>query len=117
VNHPFLERTKTDVVRLRQMIERYRQGSQAVLEEVEQLAHSIHGAGAMLWFLFCESARAGGVIERLAERALANFAARNSAAELAVLQQLRDCAEHLASEVEAAAHTVPSSSGMFAGLG
>jgi chemotaxis protein histidine kinase CheA len=114
VNHPFLERTKTDVVRLRQMIESLRQGSQAVLEEVEQLAHSIHGAGAMCGFL--QVSAAGGAIERLAERALVNAPARNSAAELAVLQQLHDCTEHLASEVEAAAHCAPSGAGMFAGL-
>jgi chemotaxis protein histidine kinase CheA len=114
VNHPFLERTKSDIVRLRQMIERFRQGGQAVLEEVEQLAHSIHGAGAMCGFL--QVSAAGGVIERLAERALANSPARNSAAELAVLQRLDDCTEHLASEVEAAAHSAPSGAGMFAGL-
>jgi chemotaxis protein histidine kinase CheA len=114
MSHPFLERTKTDIVRLRQMIERFRQGGQAVLEEVEQLAHSIHGAGAMCGFL--EVSAAGGVIERLAERALVNAPSRNSAAELAVLQQLHDCTEHLASEVEAAAHCAPSGAGMFAGL-
>jgi len=115
VNHPFLERTKTDIVRLRQMIESFRQGGHAVLEEVEQLAHSIHGAGAMCGFL--QVSAAGGVIERLVERAMANALTGNPAAELVVLQQLHDCTDRLASEVEAAAHSAPSGAGMFAGLG
>jgi two-component system cell cycle response regulator len=100
VNDRFLERTKTDVIRLREMIERSRQGGQSVLKELEQLAHSIHGAGAMCDFL--QISAAAGVIERLAKTAVAGTGTPNSTPELAMLQQLCDCTENLACEVEAA---------------
>jgi two-component system OmpR family response regulator len=115
VDDRFLQRTKTDIVRLREMIERSRQGGQSVFKEVEQLAHSIHGAGAMCGFL--QVSAAGGVIERLVGRVIASTKTRTSTTELAVRQQLYDCTEHLACEVEAAAHCAPSNAGMFQGLG
>jgi two-component system, cell cycle response regulator len=100
VNDRFLERTKTDVIRLREMIERSRQGGQSVLKELEQLAHSIHGTGAMCDFL--QISAAAGVIERLAKAVVAGTSTPNSTPELAMLQQLYDCTENLACEVEAA---------------
>jgi diguanylate cyclase (GGDEF)-like protein len=100
VNDRFLERTRTDVIRLREMIERSRQGGQSVLKELEQLAHSIHGAGAMCDFL--QISAAAGAIERLAKTAVAGTSTPNSTPELAMLQQLYDCTENLACEVEAA---------------
>jgi diguanylate cyclase (GGDEF)-like protein len=96
----FLERTQTDVVRLREMIERSRQGNRTVFKEIEQLAHSIHGAGAICDFL--QISEAGGAIERLAERVMVSTMTPNSTTELALLQQLYDCTEHLVCEVEAA---------------
>jgi HPt (histidine-containing phosphotransfer) domain-containing protein len=115
VDDRFLQRTKTDIVRLREMIERSCQGGQSVLKEIEQLAHSIHGAGAMCGFL--QVSAAGGVIERLVERVMASATTRTATIELAVRQQLYDCTEHLACEVEAAAHSAPSNAGMFQGRG
>lgn len=115
VDDRFLQRTKTDIVRLREMIERSGLGGQSVLNEVEQLAHSIHGAGAMCGFL--QVSAAGGVIERVVQRVMASTRTRNAKTELAVRQQLYDCTEHLACEVEAAAHCAPSNAGMFHGLG
>jgi DNA-binding response OmpR family regulator len=115
VDDRFLQRTKTDIVRLREMIERSCQGGQSVLKEVEQLAHSIHGAGAMCGFL--QVSAAGGVMERLVERVMASTRTRTAKTELAVRQQLYDCTEQLAGEVEAAAHSAPSNAGMFQGPG
>lgn len=100
VNDRFLERTKTDVIRLREMIERSRQGGLSVLKELEQLAHSIHGAGAMCDFL--QISEAGGVIERLVKAAMAGMTIPNATTEPALLRQLYDCTEHLAGELEAA---------------
>jgi diguanylate cyclase (GGDEF)-like protein len=100
VDDRFLERTKTDVIRLREMIERSRQAGPSVLKELEQLAHSIHGAGAMCDFL--QISAAAGVIERLAKTAVAGASSPNSTTELAMLRQLYDCTEHLGCEVEAA---------------
>jgi diguanylate cyclase (GGDEF)-like protein len=100
VNDRFLERTKTDVIRLREMIERSRQGGQSALKELEQLAHSIHGAGAMCDFL--QISAAAGAIERLAKTAVAGTSTPNSTTGPAMLQQLYDCTENLAVEVKAA---------------
>jgi two-component system cell cycle response regulator len=100
VNDRFLERTKADIMRMREMIERSRLGGQSVLKELEQLAHSIHGTGAMCDFLLISAA--AGVIERLAKTGIAGTAAPNSTAELALLQQLSDCTEQLEREVDTA---------------
>jgi diguanylate cyclase (GGDEF)-like protein len=100
VNDRFLERTKTDVIRLREMIERSRLGGQSVLKELEQLAHSIHGTGAMCDFL--QISAAAGTIEQLAKTVIAGASTPNSSAGLAMLRQLYDGTEHLACELEAA---------------
>lgn len=100
VEDKFLERTRTDVIRLREMIERSRQGGRSVLQELEQLAHSIHGAGAMCDFL--QISATGGVIERLVKTAMAGMTIPNATTEPALLQQLYNCTEELAGEVEAA---------------
>jgi two-component system, cell cycle response regulator len=100
VNDRFLERSKTDVIRLREMIERSRLGGQSVLKELEQLAHSIHGTGAMCDFLLISAA--AGVIEGLVKTVIAGAGTPNSTIGLAVLQQLSDGTGHLESEVDAA---------------
>jgi two-component system, cell cycle response regulator len=100
VNDRFLERTKTDVIRMRGMIERARLGSQSALNELEKLSHSIHGAGAMCDFLPISAA--AGVIERLAKTVIPGAGTPDSTTELAMLQQLSDGTERLASEVDAA---------------
>jgi two-component system OmpR family response regulator len=106
----FLQRTRDDVVRLRAIIERARHEDRSVLEEAQRIAHSIHGAGAM--FGFPEVSAAGGVIERLVEGVMASTAAPSSTGEPAVLQELLNCNEQLAQELEAVGHTTPSSAGM-----
>jgi CheY-like chemotaxis protein len=109
----FLERTRADVLRLRDMIDRAHHGERCVLEDIERVAHSIHGSGAM--FGFAQVSAAGAVIERLIQGLMANTATPGLAGELGVLQQLWNHAERLAREVESAAHATPGSVGMFQG--
>jgi two-component system, OmpR family, response regulator len=111
----FLERARADIVHIREMIERARDGDQSALKDVERLAHSIHGAGAM--FGFSEMSAAGGAIERLTEALRANIVVRGSISEPAAFQQLLDCNEKLAQEVEAAGQATPHSGAMFQGPG
>jgi len=107
----FLRRAGADVIRLREMNERIRHGDLTALEEVERVAHSIHGAGAL--FGFPGVSAAGGAIEHLVEEGMANVSAFSATPESAVLRRLFECTEHLAYQVDAAAQTEPSSAGMF----
>jgi chemotaxis protein histidine kinase CheA len=95
------------------MIERARRGERSVLEDIEHIAHSVHGSGAM--FGFPEISMLGGDIERLVDGSMANTATPTLTGELAVLQQLSNHVERLAQEVQAAANVTPSSLGMFQG--
>jgi two-component system, OmpR family, response regulator len=111
----FLHRARADAIRLGQMIRRARDGDRSVFKEVERVAHSIHGAGAM--FGFPEVSKVAGTIERLVEDLIASTGARSSVCEQVALKQLFDCSEQLAQDVEAAGHTEPNSAGMFQGSG
>jgi two-component system OmpR family response regulator len=108
----FLQRTRHDVVHLRAIIERARQGDRSVLKEVERLAHSIHGAGAM--FGFPDVSAAGNAIERLVEGVMLNSIVPSPACEPAVLQQLFDLTDQLAREVNAGERTKLGGARMFA---
>jgi CheY-like chemotaxis protein len=109
----FLGRTKGDVLRLRAIIERVRHEDRSVLERVQRIAHSIHGAGAM--FGFPDVSVAGGVIEQLAEDAMTTPAAPCSPCEPAMRQQLLDSVDQLALAVQSSEQTTLSSTGMFTG--
>jgi len=104
----FLQRAKQEVTRLREMLEQAARGEQSDFKEIERLAHSIHGAGAM--FGFPEVSASGGAIERLVEA----FAAPDAGAgDLPLLQQLLDRTAQLARNIEAAGKTAPGGVGMF----
>jgi CheY-like chemotaxis protein len=111
----FLERTRSDVVQLRAIFGRARHENRSVFEEVQRIAHSIHGAGAM--FGFPEVSATGGAIERLVEDVMANTAALSSVCEPAILQQFLDFTYQLANDVDAGAHSALSGAGMFDGPG
>jgi two-component system OmpR family response regulator len=96
----FLARTKSDAVRLRDMIERLRRGDRSMLKEIERITHSIHGAGAM--FGFPEIGASSEAIERLVEGAVGTPAP-------AMLEQLSDLTAQLARHVESAGHGPPAS--------
>ena len=63
-------------------------------------------------FGFPDVSAAGGAIERLVEGVMASTAVTGSTGEPAVLQQLLNCNEQLARELDAAGDTAPSSAGM-----
>jgi two-component system OmpR family response regulator len=103
----FLQRARGDVSRLREMLEQVRRGKQPEFKEIERLAHSIHGAGAM--FGFPEVSVSAGAIERLAEAA----ASSAYASDPGLLQRLLDCTAQLAQRLEISGQTTPSGAGMF----
>jgi len=109
----FLQRTRHDVIHLREIVELARQGDRSVLKEVERIAHSIHGAGAM--FGFPNVSAAGAAIERLVRGVIAGTAVSNSTGEQDVLRQLVGFTHQLAQDVDAGEHAAPSSAGMFQG--
>jgi two-component system OmpR family response regulator len=109
----FLHRTRGDVPRLIELLERARAGDRAVLQEVERIAHSIHGAGAL--FGFPRLSAAGAAIERIVEGAIANTLTPDPTAELAMLQQLVNLTQRLAQEVETAGKTPPGGDGLIQG--
>lgn len=96
----FLERAGGEVVRLRELTARARPGDQAALGEIERLAHSIHGAGAI--FGFSSISALGADVERLVEALMTGGIAFDPADE-PLNQQLLRCTEQLAHEVDAAA--------------
>jgi two-component system, OmpR family, response regulator len=106
----FLERTKGDVVRLRNLWESVRRGDRAVLEEIEHVGHSIHGAGAM--FGFPAVSAAGGAIEYWAAEYLTSGAATADQFSAPQLLQLID---RLSQKLAAAGSAVPSAAAMFQG--
>lgn len=96
----FLERVRGEVLRLRELTTSAQQGDRSVLGEIERVAHSIHGAGAI--FGFPAVSTSGGAVERLVEDMRTGGMTSNEAAEPLELQ-LQRCTEQLAREVEAAA--------------
>jgi CheY-like chemotaxis protein len=110
----FIHRTRGEVPRLIELVELAAAGNREVLKEIERIAHSIHGAGAM--FGFPRLSAAAGAIERLAEGVIAGTGARNPMADRALLQQLVTEVQGLAHEIKAAAKTAPSGGGLFSGL-
>jgi two-component system OmpR family response regulator len=95
----FLERARGEVIRLRELTAGARPGDQAALGEIERLAHSIHGAGAI--FGFPSISALGGDVERLAEELMTAGIACDASTEPIDLQLLR-CTDRLAHEVDVA---------------
>jgi chemotaxis protein histidine kinase CheA len=110
----FLVRAREDAVHIREIVEIASHGNRSALREVERVAHSLHGAGAM--FGFPALSTTGGAIELLVEGIIASNAPSGSTDELTMLNQLLNCTLKLASEVEVAGHT-RTSGGMFQGIG
>jgi HPt (histidine-containing phosphotransfer) domain-containing protein len=59
----FLTRTEDQVGQLREHVRQLRAGDPAALQAIQELAHKIHGSGAM--FGFAALSQHGGEIERL----------------------------------------------------
>jgi two-component system OmpR family response regulator len=105
----FLERTRGDAVRLTGMSARVRAGDRSTINEVERIAHSIHGSAAM--FGFPRLSAAGGAIEDGAAKVMADHCASPSGVHPALRQLLRSI-ERLASEVAAVGQSAPGAGGM-----
>jgi len=109
----FLQRAWADVINLAKMVEQAQNGDRSVFPEIERVAHSLHGAGAM--FGFPKISEVGGTMVRMVEGLVASADAHASAGEPAVLQQLVESSKQLAQEVEAAWQAEPQSGAMFQG--
>jgi len=109
----FLQRARTDVINLANMIEHAQNGDRSVFEEIERVSHSLHGAGAM--FGFPKISDLGGTMARLVGGLVASVEAPDPAREPAVLRQSLEFSQQLAQEVEAAWQTAPQSDAMFQG--
>jgi chemotaxis protein histidine kinase CheA len=99
----FLQRTRRDVGRLRQLLLRLQAADKSALRELERLAHSIHGSAAM--FGFPAISESGGAIEELADAMMGGADAR-AAFDAPMLRQIAKCTDRLAEEVEAAGSTL-----------
>jgi two-component system, OmpR family, response regulator len=109
----FLARAQADVINLAKLIGLAREGDRSVFKEIERVAHSIHGAGAM--FGFPNVSAAGGSIARTVQGLLAGHAGGGSGGERTALLQLLESNRQLARHVEAAGQTAPQSAAMFQG--
>jgi two-component system, OmpR family, response regulator len=109
----FLQRARVDVLNLTKLIERAHEGDRSVFVEIERIAHSIHGAGAM--FGFPSVSASGGAMARTAEGLKRSTAVRHSVCEPTTLLQLVILRKELAQYVEAAWQTAPQSAAMFQG--
>jgi two-component system, OmpR family, response regulator len=109
----FLQRAWADVINLAKMVDQAQRGDRSVFPEIERVAHSLHGAGAM--FGFPKISEVGGTMVRMVEGLVASAGAHASAGEPAVLQQLVESSKQLAQEVEAAWQAAPQSGAMFQG--
>jgi two-component system OmpR family response regulator len=107
----FLQRAWADVISLAKMIERAQTGDRSVLNEIERVSHSLHGAGAM--FGFPKISAVGGTMARLVEGLQISAAMHSSACEPAAVQKLAELSKQLAQEVEAAWQTAPQATAMF----
>jgi CheY-like chemotaxis protein len=97
----FLQRTRDEVVRLGNMIERMHQGDMAQIEELKNLSHRIRGSGST--FGFAAISECAGEIERMAGCMGETVARSGTVLEPAIRRRLTECAQRLGREVEAAA--------------
>jgi two-component system OmpR family response regulator len=109
----FLRRAREDGINLATMIRRAQAGDRSVFTEIERVAHSIQGAGAM--FGFPNLSTLGGTIAGTVQGLLASHTAPDSSYEIATLQRLLELSQQLAQDVEAASHVAPQSNAMFQG--
>lgn len=109
----FLRRAQDDGINLANMIGRAQTGDRSVCKDIERVAHSLQGAGAM--FGFPNVSTVGGMIARTVETLVAANAAHGSSREIAVLRQLSEFSKQLTQYVEAASQTAPQNDAMFQG--
>jgi CheY-like chemotaxis protein len=97
----FLQRTRDETVILHTLAEHAQDGDPVVIEQMERLAHKIHGSGSMFGYAAVSVCAAD--LESLVGEVRLRDADAGGAIELQVLQSLIACTERLAQAVEAAA--------------
>jgi CheY-like chemotaxis protein len=96
----FLRRSRDEAVVLRALTEHAHEGDPIVIDEIERMAHKIHGSGTMFGFPAL-SARAAE-IEQIIERYKPTEPTISISIDASALQRLIECTQELAHEVEAA---------------
>jgi HPt (histidine-containing phosphotransfer) domain-containing protein len=97
----FLERAGAQAATLRQLSESLRAGDASSVASMHEIAHKIHGSGAM--FNFPAVSACAGEIERLSQNLLAAEHANDLAADAQIRSRLQASIQQLASAVESAA--------------
>jgi HPt (histidine-containing phosphotransfer) domain-containing protein len=97
----FLQRARTEAATLHAMIESAYSGDAVITDQLEQLAHRIHGSGMTFGFLAVGECAAE--IEYSIEEFKLAAASSGMAMEPKLRQRLFDCARQLAEEIEVAA--------------
>ena len=97
----FLERTGAQAVTLRQLSESLQAGDSSGLASMHEIAHKIHGSGAM--FNFPAVSACAGEIERLSQNLLASVPAIDLASDPQIRSRLQASIQQLVSAVESAA--------------
>ncbi len=107
----YLERTRADIVRLKEAIDHARRGNRAAFREIAIIGHSIGGAGVM--FGFPSVGAVGVAIERLAEAVNGSHDSRRSILEPRALRRLAARSEQLEDEVGLATRNGPAAGAIF----
>jgi len=97
----FLQRTRDEAALLHTLAEHAFDGDPIVIEQIERLAHKIHGSGSM--FGYGAVSTCARDIESLVEEIKLRDAPVGGAIEPAELMNLLECTQRLAQAVEAAA--------------
>jgi len=107
----FLQRTARDIVILQRSMENARPGDRSAYREIERMAHSINGAGAM--FGFSALSTAAAEVEQLARGAAASCELSPPIGAIALFGQLRGRVSNLADRACEAGCIMPDAGGVF----
>jgi HPt (histidine-containing phosphotransfer) domain-containing protein len=97
----FLQRARTETAFLHELIERAHSADAATIDQMEHLAHRIHGSG--MTFGFPEVGKCAAEIEHSIERFRLRTSSTKAAMEPELQQCLLECVRRLAREIEVAA--------------
>jgi CheY-like chemotaxis protein len=107
----FLVRARVDVDRIRSLAIAALPDSHAALSEIAQIAHSIHGTGAMVGYSAVSAS--AGALHGLVEPLLIHAEIRCKAVGSAALARLLELIEDLSRQLVAAHALMPSKTAMF----
>jgi hypothetical protein len=96
-----LARTRSEAVKMRDLVARSVDGDRGALSQLEKMTHRIHGTGAV--FGFSAISDCAEVIERMAERLLAKDGVADTPLDPQAARELQARLGQLLSEIETAA--------------